>query len=900
MPTVFSQLAVLCEADAETDKILLEQASRVAPLLLDLASFESLANTASALLSSSEVWLDLSSQPDVSTLASKQLDGGISRVVVAPATTEDAQQLLQAGLPTERLVLRLSPESSISLPSILERTSLTALLVDMPVAQDGQIDSAVLASFREALGGKASRETISLFIRPTFTTQETLGVDARDAIRSSFVAGTPVLDLRSRDGLEQITSAFLSALKTDRPDALYSTVVASSTASRLPLGLVYSSAESIKASIETGRATYFSRSRNEIWKKGETSGATQVVERILIDCDGDALLFSVVQKQGTSFCHTEKSVSCFAPLQGLADLEQTLLQRKANSPAGSYSKRLFDDSALLEAKIREEADEVCRATTKEETAAEVADLIYFALARCVSKGVTLADVEAVLDKRALKLTRRPGNAKPAFTNGANGDKQEEAVANLANRSTVLPIAQLNGTHPEASQPNGRIVPPIYTLADCSAKERQALLKRPLVDSKDMVAKVQPILDTVRTGGDVGLRSFIEKFDRCPLAASSQWSHTLTAPFPDELARIDPKTKAAIDVAFENIKLFHARQMDKESVVLKVETMPGIVCSRFARPIDRVGLYVPGGTAVLPSTAMMLAIPAHIAQCPFISIATPPSSEGKVRPEIVYIAQKCGVHQIVMAGGAQAVAAMAYGTETVGKVDKIFGPGNQWVNAAKMAVSMSMGDAVSIDAPAGPSEVLVIADRTADAAFVASDLLSQAEHGPDSQVVCLAINLTDDHLTAIQDEINKQASVLPRVGIVKQAISKSLTVRCAHLKEALAFSNDYAPEHLILHLEDAPGALDHVRNAGSVFVGAYSPESCGDYASGTNHTLPTAGYARQYSGVSTSAFLKHITSQQLTAEGLDKLGPSVVTLAEVEGLEAHANAVRVRLQRRGAE
>lgn len=580
---------------------------------------------------------------------------------------------------------------------------------------------------------------------------------------------------------------------------------------------------------------------------------------------------------------------------------------------------------MLNAKIREEADELCRAETKEDIANEAADLFYFALVRCLANNVSLADVNAVLDKRAGKVTRRPGHAKAAFVqqesaasssdkkavpNGHSAERNGDAIANGQGSVQGRQQAMMNGiqatTKSQAPiveiakpQPNGasssRIVPLRYSLAGVDRKGRDALLQRPLASSEDMIGRVKPIISAIRHDGDAALRGYIKNFDRCNLVDDSKWEHVVTAPFPPELMAIDDLTRRNIDRAFENIRAFHAAQMDKERTPMVVETMPGVVCTRFIRPIDRVGLYVPGGTAVLPSTALMLAVPAQIAGCPFISLASPPGPDGNIRPEIVYIAHRCGVSQIVKAGGAQAVASMAFGTATVGKVDKIFGPGNQWVTAAKMAVSMDSSAGVGIDMPAGPSEVLVIADKTAVPAFVAADLLSQAEHGPDSQVVLLAIDLSEQRIAEIEDEINAQALALPRVDIIRISISKSLIVQCSTLDEAMSFSNDYAPEHLILHLHSARDVLPQVRNAGSVFVGAFSPESCGDYASGTNHTLPTAGYARQYSGVSTLSFCKHITSQELSHAGLKDLGPVVEHLAEIEGLHGHKNAVTVRLQ-----
>lgn len=374
---------------------------------------------------------------------------------------------------------------------------------------------------------------------------------------------------------------------------------------------------------------------------------------------------------------------------------------------------------MLNAKIREEADELCRAETKDEIASEAADLLYFALVRCLQAGVGLSDVGAVLDKRAGKVTRRPGHAKPQFlqtdsaSNGTNGtasvaERQTAMVNGLKATTSAVPIAQT--TQPEnkeaVSSKSDKIVPMKYNLKGMSAKERDALTQRPLASSADMLGRVQPIITSVREEGDAGLRKYIKNFDRCNQIDDASWPHVLKAPFDKSLMAIDEVTAKNIDRAFENIRAFHQAQMDREKEPMVVETMPGVVCTRFIQPIDRVGLYVPGGTAVLPSTALMLAVPAQIAGCRTISLATPPGPDGNVRPEIVYIANKCGVSEIVKAGGAQAVAAFAYGTETVSKVDKIFGPGNQWVTAGKMAVSMDSAAKVAIDMPAGPSEVLV--------------------------------------------------------------------------------------------------------------------------------------------------------------------------------------------------
>ncbi|KAH0039090.1 histidine biosynthesis trifunctional protein, partial [Aureobasidium melanogenum] len=418
---------------------------------------------------------------------------------------------------------------------------------------------------------------------------------------------------------------------------------------------------------------------------------------------------------------------------------------------------------------------------------------------------------------------------------------------------------------------------------------QQALQRPSQKSTDRIMGiVNPIIEDVRKGGDKALLEYTHKFEK----ATSLTSTVLKAPFPENLMQIAPETKEAIDISYENIRKFHAAQ---ETEDLRVETMPGVVCSRFVRPIERVGLYVPGGTAVLPSTTLMLGVPAKVAGCKKIVIASPPRSDGSITPEIVYVAHKVGAESIVLAGGAQAVAAMAYGTESVTKVDKILGPGNQFVTAAKMIVSNDTSAGVSIDMPAGPSEVMVIADKSSNPAFVASDLLSQAEHGVDSQVVLIAIDMSEEELQAVEDELHNQAMALPRVDIVRGAIAHSLTLVVKTREEAMELSNYYAPEHLILQVEDAEAYTETVENAGSVFIGPWTPESVGDYSAGVNHSLPTYGYAKQYSGVNLSSYVKHITSSNLTAQGLRNVGKAVMQLAKVEQLEAHRRAVEIRMQ-----
>ena len=423
----------------------------------------------------------------------------------------------------------------------------------------------------------------------------------------------------------------------------------------------------------------------------------------------------------------------------------------------------------------------------------------------------------------------------------------------------------------------------YNYSSITPDQLQALTKRPKMDFASVFGRVQPILDDVKIMGDEAIRSYTKKFDGFDPG-------TLAVDPSDADVSLDKNVKDALDRAMNNIFRFHREQVTSR---IEVETMGGVVCSRVAHPIERVGLYIPGGTAPLPSTAMMLGVPAMIAGCKTIVIATPPDKNGEIPDSILYVAKKIGAKTVVKAGGAQAIAGMAYGTETIPKVDKIFGPGNQYVTAAKMILQNSEA-MVAIDMPAGPSEVLVIADASAEPEFVAADLLSQAEHGSDSQVVLV---LTDDaDVDAIQSAISNQLDALPRKSYASDALGKSFILTVDSTTRAMEFSNRYAPEHLIINTEDADDLAEEVINAGSVFIGRWTPESMGDYASGTNHTLPTYGYARMYSGVSLHSYQKFITMQKISEDGLRSLGPVVETLADIEGLQAHKNAVTVRLKK----
>ncbi len=424
---------------------------------------------------------------------------------------------------------------------------------------------------------------------------------------------------------------------------------------------------------------------------------------------------------------------------------------------------------------------------------------------------------------------------------------------------------------------------IYKYNELDAKAIASLVSRNADSSNEIRGAVENIIAEVKANGDKALKTLASKFDKVELSAlyiDKQAIARLAESIEDEV-------KQAIKTAYQNIKKFHETQVPREE---KTETSVGVTCWREVRAIEKVGLYIPGGSAVLPSTFLMLGIPAKIAGCKEIVVCSPPQKNGSINGYIAYVAQLLEIDKVYLVGGAQAVAAMAYGTETIPKVDKIFGPGNQFVTMAKTIVQSTSNTA--IDMPAGPSEVLVLADETANPVYVAADLLAQAEHGADSQAVL--VSTSQEIITNTLAELEKQISVLPRQEIAAKAIANSYIVLVKDLQEGMSFSNEYAPEHLILATENWAAITNQIVNAGSVFLGNLTPESAGDYASGTNHTLPTSAYAKSYSGVSLDSFVKKITFQHITPEGIQNLGPTVETLAEIEGLQAHKNAMSVRL------
>lgn len=411
---------------------------------------------------------------------------------------------------------------------------------------------------------------------------------------------------------------------------------------------------------------------------------------------------------------------------------------------------------------------------------------------------------------------------------------------------------------------------------------QEILKRPVMNTENLFDTVRSVIDRVKAEGDRAVLDYEEKFDKVVLASLA----VLEEEQQEAENLVSEDLKAAIRLAKQNIETFHAAQRFEGK---KVQTQPGVTCWQKAVAIEKVGLYIPGGTAPLFSTVLMLAVPAKIAGCKEIVLCTPPGRDGKVHPAVLFAAKVAGVNRIFKAGGIQAIAAMAYGTESVPKVYKIFGPGNQYVTAAKQLVSLRD---VAIDMPAGPSEVEVLADETANPVFVAADLLSQAEHGVDSQAILITTSV--ELQQAVKVEVERQLALLPRKEIAEKSLANSKLIVVDSMKEAIELTNAYAPEHLIIETKDYLSLAERIVNAGSVFLGSLTPESAGDYASGTNHTLPTNGYAKAYSGVSLDSFIRKITFQEIKPEGLNSIGLAIELMAANEQLDAHKNAVSVRL------
>ncbi|KZF22075.1 tri-functional histidine biosynthesis protein [Xylona heveae TC161] len=864
---------------------------------IDLASFDAKSNQGLSAQSISHIGaafaaVDQSNLDNAFALLQQHLSSIALHLDVKALSIEDITSLLNAGaakvfvslnqlkellqistIAQERIILALPGQQRANKEEIINAIGETQVGVFSPQVLDVELVEAWL----KELGSTRP---------PVYVSLATPSLE--NALRLLKLAAIPIipstqLTTDAASGKIPVADLLLANAKSDRPDGLFTTLVVDERG--VALGLVYSSQESLAESLKTGRGVYQSRKRG-LWYKGDSSGDIQELVSVSLDCDEDCLKY-VVRQKGRGFCHLA-TPTCFGDYSGLSKLQKTLQERKASAPEGSYTARLFNSPQLLRAKIMEEADELCNAQTKEEVAFEAADLLYFALTKCVASGVSLEDVERSLDAKSFKVKRRKGDAKGQWAEkaGLSGNAPNSEAKEQIKEAASIP------KKPEdpAGFQDGQIRMKRYDTTTISDAELEKILRRPAQKSNEAVmAIVKPIIQAIRERGDAAVLEYTHKFEK----ATSLKSPVLRAPFPEHLMQLPKETIEAIDISFENIRRFHAAQAEEKP--LKIETMPGVVCSRFTRPIERVGLYVPGGTAVLPSTALMLGVPAMVAGCKKIVLASPPRADGRLTPEVVYVAHKVGAESIVLAGGAQAVAALAYGTESVSKVDKILGPGNQFVTAGKMFVSNDTSAGVSIDMPAGPSEVLVIADAAANPAFVASDLLSQAEHGVDSQVILIAVDLNESQLAAIEEQLHVQAMALPRVDIVRGSIAHSVTLQVKTIEEAMTLSNHYAPEHLILQLQNAADVVPLVENAGSVFVGAWTPESVGDYSAGVNHSLPTYGYAKQYSGVNLSSYQKSITCSNLSEEGLKNVGGAVMQLAKVEELEAHRRAVSIRLQ-----
>ncbi|MDR3611722.1 MAG: histidinol dehydrogenase [Ignavibacteriaceae bacterium] len=425
----------------------------------------------------------------------------------------------------------------------------------------------------------------------------------------------------------------------------------------------------------------------------------------------------------------------------------------------------------------------------------------------------------------------------------------------------------------------------FKLNNLNEQEISGLTKRPAVDFEKTFTIIKPVLEDIKNNGLQAAVKYAKQFD----GFSSNSVYVSDNEILEAEKSLNPKVKKALETAYSNIFAFHKEEVPNK---IRKETLPGIICSREFRPIDNVGLYIPGGNAVLPSTVLMLGIPARIAACPRIVLATPVKGD-HINPAILYAAGLCGIKEIIKIGGAQGIGLLAFGDSSFHKVDKIFGPGNQYVTAAKLLVSIDP-EGCAIDMPAGPSELLVISDQYADPSFIASDLLSQAEHGEDSQVIL--VTTSEEKAVEVEKELELQLSLLPRKNIAEKSLGNSFMLITDTVTDALNFSNVYAPEHLILNVKQPDQFVDYIRNAGSVFLGEYSPESAGDYASGTNHSLPTSGFARSFGGVSVEFFMKAVSFQSLTKDGLSHISAAVETLAIEEGLFAHKNAVTIRLKK----
>ncbi|EDQ85680.1 uncharacterized protein MONBRDRAFT_29130 [Monosiga brevicollis MX1] len=658
-----------------------------------------------------------------------------------------------------------------------------------------------------------------------------------------------VVEFTSLETSESASAFLTSLLNTDREDQLWTTLVVDERGKAL--GVCYSNQESLCKAIEVQEGVYWSRRRG-LWHKGLTSGATQTLQRINYDCDRDLLIFQVTQ-HGAGFCHRNLH-SCFGERTGIALLESVLEDRKTNAPKGSYSQRLYNDPGLLKNKLVEEAIELSEADTADHVASEAADLVYFAMVKCVSAGVSFTDVERVLDRRHLKIKRRPGNAKPEFLKARLQAEQQDHV--VEQTSVVEPTLRVIPSDD---------VPPLH---------------RDPVDA-DARAIVEPIMHDIRERGEAALLEHAVRLRDIEVGQPHIYRQADLKKVYDELEAAD---RAMLDRTASRIRLF--AQMQRQSVqdeaVLKID---GGRAGQLVAAVEVAGCYAPGGRYPLPSSVLMGAITARVAGVKQVWVASP-----RPHPSVLAAAYIAGADGLLAVGGAQAIAAFAYGAGEVPVCDAIVGPGNKFVTAAKSLVA----GAVAIDMLAGPSECLVVADDTADPAVVAADLLAQSEHDVAARAILVTPSST--LIEAVNKEVQRQLSTLPTAETARVAVEKnSFAVHTASLEEAIEVSDRLAPEHLEVHTADAAALVPRFKHYGALFVGHMAAEVLGDYGAGPNHTLPTGGTARSFGGLSVHTFLRPRTFLELQDRAsAEVIIQDAVDLALIEGLHGHSRAAALRL------
>ena len=759
------------------------------------------------------------------------LDAGAAQIIIGTAATAE----FLGALPRERTIAALDAiDGEVVTHGWRTRTGRN-VLEQMVELRDGVGGFLVTFVEREGRMQGIDLDAVKEIVAAAGRTKVTIAggvttpadIAALDALGADAQVGMALYT-----GRLSLAQAIAAPLVTDRPDGLFATVVTDERGTAL--GLAWSSAESLERAVTERRGIYHSRKRG-LWIKGETSGATQELLRVDLDCDRDALRFTVRQED-PGFCHTG-SLSCWNDAPGLSALEATLQQRRAEPLAGSYTQRLWENPALLASKLTEEAGELASATTAEAVVAEAADVLYFAMVKLAGSGGTLADVERELAQRALRTTRRPGHAKPIL---------------------AAPLAAFTALR--------RVKPGALPARTPSA-----------IDSATLDGATA-IVDAVRRGGDGVLLEYAARFDGWD--GARPWRYEAPA-LAAALEGIDPDTRAVLTSMAVQIRQFALAQRGALSTI--DVAVPGGRAGHTIIPMERAGCYAPAGRFPLPSSVLMTVVTARAAGVRDVTVATPSAS-----PLMLAAAAIAGADRVITVGGAQAIAALAYGTESLAACDVVVGPGNRWVTAAKKIVA---GD-VAIDFLAGPSELVVLADGSSDPRLIAADLLAQAEH--DSDALPIVVSLDEGILEQVNRELCRQLETLPTATTARTALANGFAVLCASLEEAIATIDAIAPEHLQIATPDAREIAAQVRHAGGVFVGDGAAEVFGDYGVGPNHVLPTGGAARFTGGLSVMTFLRLRT--WLATDTPAAIAPVVATLARLEGLEAHARAAECRWRR----